>query len=115
MKNDFSFPPQLRLNKPEEFQRVFANPLKTTDKFFTILAIQNEKGHARLGLAIAKKNIKRAVDRNKIKRSARESFRLNQHQLGNWDIVVLARHDAAQVPKKILTLSLSKHWLKLTQ
>jgi ribonuclease P protein component len=115
VENDFSFPPQLRLNKPEEYQRVFANPLKTTDRFFTVLAIENKEGHARLGLAIAKKNIKRAVDRNKIKRSARENFRLQQHQLGNWDIVVLARRDAADAPKKILTRSLNKHWLKLTQ
>ncbi len=114
VENDFSFPSQFKLNKPEEYQKVFANPLKSTDKFFTVLAIQNENGYARLGLAIAKKNIKRAIDRNKIKRSARESFRLQQ-QLGNWDIVILARREAATAPKKILTRSLNKHWLKLAQ
>jgi ribonuclease P protein component len=115
IENGHCFPSQLKLNKPEEYQKVFANPFKTTDKFFTVLAIQNKYSHARLGLAIAKKNIKRAVDRNKIKRSTRENFRTKQHQLGNWDIVVLARRDAANAPKNILTRSLNEHWLKLAQ
>jgi ribonuclease P protein component len=64
-------------------------------------------------LAIAKKNIKLAVARNKIKRAVRESFRLNQHELGSIDIVVLARRDAANVSSKKLTLSLQMHWKKL--
>ncbi len=114
VENNFSFPPQLRLNKPEDYQKVFANPFKTADQFFTILVIQNKYDHARLGLAIAKKHIKRAVDRNKIKRSARESFR-RQQQLGNWDIVILARSNAANATPKILFHSLNRHWLKVAQ
>ncbi len=109
----FSFPSQLRLGKPADFKKVFANPVKSTDRFFTLLAIQNKSGHPRLGLAIAKKNIKKAVTRNLIKRAIRENFRLQQHKLNNIDVVVLARRDAANASPVLLRKSLDKHWHKL--
>ena len=109
------FPLQVRLREPAEFKRVFAKAERSTDKYFTVLAIVNELDRPRLGLAIAKKNIRRAVDRNKIKRSARESFRLQQYEMTNLDIVVLARREAATANSKTLQASLDKHWLKLTK
>ncbi len=115
MPQNFSFPPTLRLKTPADFQKVFACPVKSTDRYFTLLAIQNSFEHPRLGLAIAKKNIKKAVDRNKIKRVSRESFRLQQHQIGTLDIVVLARRDAAKTSTTVLTKSLTKHWHKLIE
>ncbi len=111
----FSFPPSVRLREPAEFKRVFAKPERSTDNYFTVLAIVNELKHPRLGLAIAKKHIKRAVDRNKIKRSIRESFRLQQHQIPHLDLVVTARRDAATADSKTLQDSLAKHWLKVTK
>jgi ribonuclease P protein component len=109
----FSFPPQLRLKKPAEYKKVFAKPVKSSDQYFTLLAIKNDLDHPRLGLAIAKKNIKKAVHRNVIKRIARESFRMRQQSLGNMDIVVLARREAADAPLDLLRKSLERHWLKL--
>jgi ribonuclease P protein component len=78
-----------------------------------LLAIKNELDHPRLGLAIAKKNVKKAVDRNVIKRAVRENFRKQQQNLGNIDIVVLARKEAIEAPLELLRKSLEKHWLKL--
>lgn len=111
--NSFSFPTQLRLGKPADYKKVFADPVKSTDRFFTLLAIRNNIEHPRLGLAIAKKNIRKAVARNLIKRAVRENFRLQQHQLINIDIVVLARRDAANASPTLLKKSLDKHWLKI--
>ena len=110
---DFSFPVQLRLGKPADYKKVFKNPIKSTDNFFTLLAIKNDYDHPRLGLAIAKKNIRKAVTRNLIKRAVRENFRQQQHRLINIDIVVLARRDAANASTDLLKKSLDKHWLKL--
>jgi ribonuclease P protein component len=107
------FPPQLRLKKATEFKKVFTNPVKSTDRYFTLLAIHNDFGYPRIGLAIAKKIIKKAVDRNVIKRTVRESFRCQQHALGSIDIVVLARKEILAVPPEELRKSLEKHWLKL--
>ena len=110
---DFGFPVQLRLGTPADFKNVFNNPVKSTDRYFTVLATPNQMPHPRLGLAIAKKTVKKAVARNRIKRAARESFRLQRLHIINIDIVVLARGDAANAPLLILMKSLEKHWLKL--
>ena len=110
--SDFSFPQQYRLKKPAEYQKVFAKPVKSSDQYFTLLAIKNGLDHPRLGLAIAKKNIRKAVHRNVIKRTVRENFRIQQN-LGNIDIVVLARREAVDAPLELLRKSLEKHWLKL--
>ena len=110
----YSFPSQLKLEDPAAYKKVFAKPVKSTDQFFTLLALRNDLDHPRLGLAIAKKNIKKAVTRNLIKRSVRENFRLKQYDLINIDIVVLARRDAANASPALLRKSLDKHWLKLT-
>ena len=102
------------MGKPADYKKVFANPAKSTDKFFTLLAIKNDLDYPRLGLAIAKKSIRKAVDRNVIKRAVRENFRLQQHTLINIDVVVLARRDAANASPQVLRKSLDRHWLKLT-
>jgi ribonuclease P protein component len=108
----FGFSPQRRLKNPADYKKVFAKPVKSSDTYFTLLAIQNDLDHSRLGLAIAKKSIKKAVHRNIIKRTVRENFRL-QENLGNIDIVVLARREAIGVPLALLRKSLEKHWLRL--
>jgi len=113
MRQSACFPPQLRLRQPAEFKRVFAKSERSTDQYFTILALVNDLEHPRLGLAIAKKNIKRAVDRNRIKRSARESFRRQQNEISALDFVVMARREAATATSKALQASLDKHWLRL--
>lgn len=48
-------------------------------------------GSARLGLAISKKHARRARDRNRLKRIAREAFRLQRQALPPVDIIVLSR------------------------
>lgn len=43
---------------------------------------------ARLGLVVGKKQLKKAVDRNRLKRIAREVFRLHRAQLPDLDLVL---------------------------
>jgi len=72
---------------------------------------EHSEHKARLGLAIAKKQIPRAVDRNRIKRVVRESFRILQ--LHEHDFVVLARRDTVTATNAQLFLSLKHHWDRL--
>lgn len=109
-----AFPPKLRLKKPAEFKAVFANPVKSSDRYFTLLAIRNAHGHPRVGLAIAKKVIKQAVNRNSIKRTVRESFRLQRENIADLDIVVLAKKDVLSAEPTLLRESLRKHWQRLS-
>jgi ribonuclease P protein component len=102
-----------RLTKPSEFERVFNNPIKDSSRYFTVLARVNDSDHARLGLAIAKKNIHQAVQRNRIKRLVRESFRHSSDKLGHVDIVVMARRGADQADRATLRDTLNQHWIQL--
>ncbi|WP_196139794.1 ribonuclease P protein component [Aliikangiella sp. G2MR2-5] len=95
----FSFQRELRLLKSSDYSRVFDKAFKVHNRAFTLLARKNKLDHPRLGLVIAKKNLKFAFQRNYTKRILREGFRLGQHQLGSYDIVILTRRDIAVLPK----------------
>lgn len=101
-----------RLLKAIEFRRVFDEPIKSSDRFFTVLARQNAQGSPRLGLAISKKNARHAVTRNRIKRLIRESFRTSNDTLYN-DYVVMVTAAGAKAGNEQLTESLDKHWQKI--
>lgn len=77
------------------------------------LACPNGLGHPRLGLVISKKNVRRAVDRNRLKRLARESVRLQQSSLPAVDIVLLARRGAGELDKATLHRQLFGMWRRL--
>lgn len=51
--------------------------------------------HARLGVVVAKRNVRLAVARNRLKRFVRESFRLLQANLRGLDVVVVIKKDFA--------------------
>lgn len=110
-----SFPRELRLLTPSQFSRIFDHPVKAVSDHFTLLAKKNDLDHPRLGLVIAKKKEKTAVGRNRVKRIIRESFRLNQHNLPNIDIVVLARDKVGEADNQQLQKQLNKLWKKIAQ
>ena len=70
--------------------RVLKTGARVSDSQLSFALVPNESGQARLGLAIAKKTIPHAVDRNAIKRQIREVFR-QYPQLPEMDIVALTR------------------------
>lgn len=90
---DQGFPRAVRLLHGAEFQRVFAQARRVPGRRFMLLYRYPEapQPSARLGLAIAKKHAKRAVDRNRIRRVAREAFRARRAALPAVDIIVLSR------------------------
>ncbi|MEN8174850.1 MAG: ribonuclease P protein component [Pseudomonadota bacterium] len=104
-----------RLLTAAEFRQVFAAPKRSTDHLFTVLTRGSREGNARLGLAISRKLVRRAVDRNRIKRLVRESFRQHQVQLKGLDVVVLARRETAGADNRQLLLSLQAHWQRLAR
>ncbi len=70
-------------------------------------------GEARLGITVSRKVSRRAVDRNRIKRHVRESFRLHLRLVEGFDVVVTAQPAAAQAEGKELRRSLEQHWDQL--
>ncbi|MDY6978326.1 MAG: ribonuclease P protein component [Pseudomonadota bacterium] len=102
-----------RLLTSSDFRDVFAHPRRFSHPHLMMLARSNQKPYARLGLAIPKRHIRLAVDRNRIKRQIRESFRARQTKLVGWDIVVMARSGAARLSNRELREVLESHWQRL--
>ena len=102
-----------RLKRPDEFRRVFSSKKRSGDSSLLLIARSNESDVARLGLAVPKKHIHRAVDRNRVKRLIRESFRTNKDQLRGLDVVVVIRKDPVDYGTGF-GAKLEKHWKKIS-
>ncbi len=111
----FRFGRELRLLTPSQFDNVFQNPFRAASPLFTILAKPNQLTHPRIGLTIAKKRVKLAVQRNRIKRCVRDSFRLHQHQLPAVDLVLMVKGDISNTPNDELLKQLERLWQKIAR
>ncbi len=110
-----TFEPRKRLHQPAEFRAARQRGKKIVDAYFSLSVMANQDSGPRLGLAIATRTLGSAVARNRIKRLARESFRLNQHELPRVDVMVSARDAAKDARPKDLRDSLEKHWKSVTK
>lgn len=95
----YSFQRELRLLSAKDYSHVFDKAFKINNKAFTLLARENNLNRPRLGLVIAKKNLKFAHQRNLVKRLLREKFRLQQSILPSFDLVVLTRREITVLSK----------------
>lgn len=86
----FSYPSTLRLLHKRDFDRVFRarTRRRLKGRYLTVFALPTEGPQPRLGLVIAKKRARRAVDRNLVKRLCRERFRQQRALLAPMDIVI---------------------------
>ena len=107
----FKFDKSQRLLTPKDFQALSARQATVTEGKphscvtfkihqpdlllfvkLTLSDTNNQNFVNRLGLAITKKKVKRAHERNRIKRLTREYFRLHQHKLkGQVDILLTVK------------------------
>lgn len=100
----------MRLLTADGYQYVFAKAYRFGNKSFTLLARKNDLDHARLGLAISKKSSKKAVDRNRIKRKFRESFRTHQVNLPNVDIIAMSKPSANLLDNQEIRKQIDLQW-----
>jgi ribonuclease P protein component len=104
-----------RLRHKEQFDLVYREGRRLSDSNFQIVSHSNSTPHARLGLSVPSKTIGNAVNRNRVKRVVRESFRLNVHRLPCVDVVVNARPGAKSAVNEALAHSLEQLWDKLAR
>ncbi|KGQ26917.1 ribonuclease P [Gallibacterium anatis] len=95
---------------PSQFSFVFQQPFRASLPEISIIARPNTLQHPRLGLTVAKKYVKRANQRNRIKRICRESFRLQQHLLPDYDFIIIARKGIGDIDNALLFKMLDKLW-----
>jgi ribonuclease P protein component len=103
---------EYRLLQATAFARVFSCPeqRRCSDRYFTVLACPSELQHSRLGLAISKKQLRRAVDRNRVKRLVRDHFRrfVRPSDSSAFDYVVMARSAVRQTDGQALREALAR-------
>ena len=85
-----AFARRYRLTKTDEFSSVFGFRKAIRGKLLMLHYQPRAAGNddARLGLVVGKKLLKRAVDRNKVKRVVRERFRRRRADLPPYDLIV---------------------------
>jgi ribonuclease P protein component len=96
MKEDHCFSKAKRLLNKKDYKRVFDDAKKIHNRAFTLLIRKNDLSYARLGLILAKKNVKLAHKRNAIKRHLRESFRIESSTFKNYDLIFLTRKEISK-------------------
>jgi ribonuclease P protein component len=113
---EFGFGKSKRLLNASEYSAVFdAAEFKVSEKTVLCLARRSQLNQPRVGLVIAKKNVRLAVQRNRVKRVIRESFRHNATTLHSCDIVILARRGLGDLKNPEMNQLLMRIWQKLAR
>lgn len=86
-----AFPKHYRLVKTDEYSSVFGFRRVLKSRHFLLHYRPRNAGEtfgARLGLVVAKRFVRRSIDRNLVRRLARENFRLLRARLKSCDFVL---------------------------
>ena len=101
LKQDEGLPKGARLRDSSEFRSVYARGKRYDGSFMTVFVYPNALGRHRFGITASRKAASAAVDRNRMKRLLRESFRLSRLHLGNlhsrYDWVLNAKRSLLKV------------------
>jgi ribonuclease P protein component len=133
-----TFPPSVRVRTPTQYQATFSQGRRISAALFRLHVRSSEGGTidtlqpparqhdsvqgrcvrsdeptstpARLGISVSKRVAAHAVERNRIKRIARDSFRRIRLRLPPGDYVLLAQRDAAGASSEALRAALASLW-----
>jgi ribonuclease P protein component len=111
-----AFPKQYRLTKTDEFSSVFGFRRALKSRHFLLHYRLRSPGEvrvfagtpvdivsgARLGLVVAKRLLKRSVDRNLVRRLCRENFRTLRHRLPARDLILRLAVKPKPLDKQVL-------------
>ena len=105
----FRYPKSHRLRQKSEFDVVAKRGGRYHTRGWSVYLKANSLSNPRLGVVVAKRVYSRAVDRNRIKRMVRESFRQLQ-AMPNVDILIAAKFDVINMSGAELNEALDKIW-----
>lgn len=99
-----TFARRYRLTKTDEFSSVFGFRRAIRGKLLMLHYQPRPDGlnDARLGVVVGKKLLKRAVDRNRVKRIVREQFRRERPNLPACDLIVRLAAKPAPLDGKLV-------------
>lgn len=109
----FTFNKEQRLSDNIEIRQVYQKGKKINATYANVFFYQNQFSYPRLCISVGKRQISKAVQRNRIKRVIRESFRLHQSKLFNLDIVIVAFKDILTLDNNQLKQLIDTQWKRL--
>lgn len=116
MQKPFGYRRNLRLLSSAQFRTVFDQvDVKAPSEHCLLLARYNSEDRPRLGFILSKKNVRFAVQRNRIKRFTREYIRLHQQDLPPLDIVFMGRKGLSSLSDTELHQLIHKQFAKLSK
>jgi ribonuclease P protein component len=77
---------------------------------FIVQCAKNDGREARLGMAVGNRAAGNAVNRNRLRRLIRESFRMHRQEMPAVDVLVTARSAAAAAANRVVFESLERLW-----
>jgi ribonuclease P protein component len=113
IETTFKFPSSFRLKNSAQIQKILACAKKYRYPNLSVFIASNILKYPRLAIIISRKNVAKAVERNRIKRLIRESFRLNQDKITSNDIIVFGYRGINALTNFELQQCLIKIWQKL--
>lgn len=87
MKNNYA------LRSKKDFEKLFEKKTSYYSSFFIIHASKNNKPTFRFAISVNKKNFKKAVDRNKIKRQIRSIIREIENKKIGIDFLIIPKNN----------------------
>jgi ribonuclease P protein component len=99
-----------KLHTAAEFERARKGRERHADAFFAIQCTGNGADEARLGMAVGVRTAGNAVNRNRLRRLIRESFRTHRQEMPAVDVLVTARAAAAKAGNREIFESLARLW-----
>ena len=110
MTQQYCLPKFKRMCEQQQIKSVFSDANAVYCPGLVLLGRANGLHYSRLAVIVAKKNVKKAVKRNLLKRLIRESFRLNQHALAGNDFIVIVKKPLAEEVNTQVLAILEKQW-----
>lgn len=109
------FPRTRRLTSAGEYDAVFKQPdRRASAQAFLVLAKETDRPVSRVGTVVSKKVAGNAIERNRIRRMIKESFRTRVEH-GGLDVVVVARPPARHQPNREMLEILATLWEQLAK
>ncbi|RUM93200.1 MAG: ribonuclease P protein component [Thiothrix sp.] len=113
MLSIYTLPKSSRLLTKADFDLVFTDAKSFRDRKYTLLVRKSDQETARIGFILAKKKVRLSVDRNRIRRVVRESFRHWRAELPIVDMIFISQPGLASMPNLKLFPSLDKQWSRI--
>jgi len=114
MTRRFALARRDRLTQSADFRAAFASRCQIRDSLFILRANPGVDHHvARLGLAVPRRTVPKAWQRNRLKRLIRESFRHHKAALHGLDVVVLVTPRALAADSAVRRTTLERLWSEI--